>query len=263
MSEVEINLLKNRMLEGAKNKAKRGEDKEIISTVLLVVLFCFSVLSYADARDGSKPSDVAYQNVAYQNIGQNTYAAVAKNDLADTVAENDATSGMPSQSNNGHPQKLPPLKPYPRLLPLELIAPQTAQADIPLNQVKVILRNPGDSAPNASLRLIIHEKNHNHSEGHLNLSPGNVKLEVLEGTSWMPVMLDMVDKSVLGVIGVEGSHTEHHKRGGFTIPAGFNKSWQLRVTFSLPGTYQLIVALSPDNGSRHLSRPAHSTIVVQ
>lgn len=69
----------------------------------------------------------------------------------------------------------------------------------------------------------------------------------------------------MGAIGAESVavHRERHKRGGFAIPAGFSRTWQLRVTFGLPGTYSLVVAVSPDNGSRHLAQPAHSVIEVQ
>jgi hypothetical protein len=161
--------------------------------------------------------------------------------------------------------KEPPLKPYPRLLPLQLIAPPTAQVGIPLVGISVNLLNPGDTAPDARLRLIIHDKDHSHDGDHRELSPDNVKVEVLEGGSWKPVLLGMVEEGVMGAIGTEGgtAHRERHKRGGFAIPAGLNKTWQLRVTFSLPGTYSIVAAVSPDNGSRHLAQPAHSIIVVQ
>jgi hypothetical protein len=75
----------------------------------------------------------------------------------------------------------------------------------------------------------------------------------------------MVEGGVMGAIGTEGVavHEERHRRGGFAIPAGLNKTWQLRVTFDEPGTYTLVSAISPNNGSRHLAEPAHSIIEVK
>lgn len=158
-----------------------------------------------------------------------------------------------------------PQEPFPRMLPLQLIAPLTAQAGMPLVGVSVSLLNSGTEAPNARLRLIIHYKDHRNAGGHLELSPDNVKVEVQEGGLWKPVLLEMVEGGVMGAIGTEGVavHQERHKRGGFAIPAGLNKTWQLRVTFDLPGTYSLVSAVSPDNGSKHLAQPSHSIIEVQ
>lgn len=163
------------------------------------------------------------------------------------------------------PPNVAPLKPYPRLLPLQLIVPPTAQAGIPLVGVSVTLQNPGNAAPNARLRLIIHEKDHVHAVDHHGLSPDNVKVEVLESGVWKPVLLGVVSGGVLGAIGPEGvtAHRERHERNGFAIPAGLNKTWQLRLTFSVPGIYTFVAAVSPDNGSRHLAQPAHSIIEVQ
>ena len=163
------------------------------------------------------------------------------------------------------PHKAAPLKPYPRLLPLQLTIPPTAQTDIPLIGVSVSLKNPGNAAPNARLRLIIHDKDHAHAGGHHGLSPDSVKIEVLEEGTWKPVLLGVVSGGVLGAIGTEGgtAHRERHERNGFAIPAGMNKTWQLRLTFSEPGIYTFVAAVSPDNGSRHLAQPAHSIIEVQ
>ncbi|HUX91223.1 MAG TPA: hypothetical protein VMV48_11110 [Gallionellaceae bacterium] len=156
-------------------------------------------------------------------------------------------------------------KPDPRMLVLQLIAPPTAQAGVTLVGISVSLLNPGTEAPNARLRLIIHDKDHRSAVGHRELSPDNVKVEVQEGGAWKPVILGMVEGGVMGAIGTEGvaSHRERHRRGGFAIPAGLNKTWQLRLTFGLPGTYSLVSAVSPDNGSRHLAQPAHTIIEVQ
>lgn len=165
------------------------------------------------------------------------------------------------QSANANPRE-----PYERLLPLELSAPAKARAGQPLVGISVRLHNPGAEAPNSRLRLIIHEKDHGPG-GHHELNPDNVKVEVLEGGLWKPVLLGITDGGVMGAIGSEevaqAQHRERHKRGGFEIREGFNKRWPLRVTFGLPGTYTLLVAVSPDNGSRHLAQPAHADIEVQ
>lgn len=173
-----------------------------------------------------------------------------------TVADNDTTVLRANVA---------PLAPYPRLLPLQLTTPPTAQAGIPLIGVSVSLQNPGDRAPNARLRLIIHESAHGHAGDHRALSPDNVNIEVLQGGDWIPVLLGMVSGNVMGAIGPEGvtAHRERYQRNGFEIPPGLNKTWQLRVTFNLPGTYSLVAAVSPDNGSTHLAQPAHSLIEVQ
>lgn len=178
------------------------------------------------------------------------------------AAGNGATAA-PQNPPGTAPSNGTPQKPFPRLLPLQLTVPTTAQAGVPLEGITVTLQNPGHTAPDSRLRLSIHEANH--AAGHVGLSPATVMVEVLQGGSWVPVHLGMVDENVMGAIGAEGgaAHRERHARGGFAIPAGLNKTWQLRITFSLPGTYSLVATVSPDNGSRHLAQPAHSIIVVQ
>ena len=222
-------------------KISLGDKKLKITRLFLVVLFSISIAAYGGERQSSEQSTNA------------------------TVADNGTTTATSQHSRHERSPKVPPLKPYPRLLPLRLIAPPTAEVGIPLVGVSITLLNPGDTAPNARLRLIIHDKDHDHAGDHHELSSDNVKVEVLEGGSWKPVLLRMVDENVMGTIGIEGvtAHRKRHKRGGFAIPAGLKKTWQLRVTFSLLGTYSLVAAVSPDNGSRHLARPAHSIIVVQ
>lgn len=212
-----------------------------MTRLFLVVLFSVSIAAYSGER---------------QNNEHSAQATVSGNGTAIVTSQN--SQGKP-------PPNRAPLKPYPRLLPLQLIAPPIAQAGIPIDGVSVNLLNPGDAAPNARLRLIIHDKDQVHAIDHPELSPDNVTVEVLEDGAWKPVLLAMVAGGVMGAIGTEGvpEHRERHERNGFEIPAGFNKTWQLRVTFSVPGTYTLVTAVSPDNGSRHLAQPAHSVIEVQ
>lgn len=166
----------------------------------------------------------------------------------------------------------PPLT-YPRLLPLQVGAPsqelvgqaRAFKARRTGSVITVRLTNPGAEAPDSRLRVIIHDKDHRHGPDSHDLSPNNVKVEVQEGGSWKSVLLEMVDGGVLGAIGTEGvaTHRERHKRGGFPIPAGFDKTWLIRVTFDMPGTYSVVVAVSPDNGSRHIAQPVHHIIEVQ
>jgi hypothetical protein len=129
--------------------------------------------------------------------------------------------------------------------------------------ISVRLHNPGAEAPNARLRLVIHDTERRPDRR--GLSPDNVKVEVQEGGRWKPVLLAPIDGGVMGAIGTEtvAQHQERHQRGGFAISEGFDKRWPLRVTFGLAGSYTLVVAVSPDNGSRHLAQPAHSNIEVQ
>jgi len=182
---------------------------------------------------------------------------------ASIAAAGNGTAATPQNSQGTPPPTGGAQQPYPRLLPLQLSAPTTAQAGVPLEGITVNLQNPGSAAPASRLRLIIHEAAH--TADHQTLTPANVKVEVFQRGTWVPVYLGMSDESVMGAIGPEGvaAHREIHARGGFAIPAGMNKTWQLRVTFSLPGTYSLVAAVSPNNGRTHLAQPAHSTIVVQ
>jgi len=194
---------------------------------------------------------------ASKDTSENSKAVVTPNmDSISDTAQN-FRGGTPP------PEKL--IEPSARMRPLQLVSPATAQVGRPLAGVSVSLDNPGTDAPNSRLRLIIHETNMRHGAGHRGLSPENVKVEVQEGGSWKTVQLGMVEGGVMGAIGTEGVavHEERHRRGGFAIPAGLNKTWQLRVTFDEPGTYTLVSAISPNNGSRHLAEPAHSIIEVK
>ena len=152
---------------------------------------------------------------------------------------------------------------YARLLPLELRGPDVGRVGQPLPGLSVRLQNPGDEAPDARLRIFIHDKEH--GPGHHELSPDTVMVEVLERGGWSPVRLEIADGGVMGAIGEEGAteHREHHRRGGFAIGAGFDRRWPLRVTFALPGIYTVVVAVSPDNGSRHLAQPAFVHVEVR
>ena len=187
---------------------------------------------------------------------QGANSAVTAKGAAPTTSQNSQGAGVPHE---------PPLKPYPRLLPLELTAPPTAAAGKSITDVYVSLSNPGDSAPNSRLRLIIHNMDKSRAGGYRDLSPSIVTVEVLENGSWVPVLLSMVEGNLMGAIGADTgtTHSELYKRGGFEIPAGLSKTWQFRVTFSMPGTYSIVAAVSPDNGSRHVAQPAHSIIQVQ
>lgn len=161
-----------------------------------------------------------------------------------------------------------PREPYGRLLPLTITAPSGAvRAGTVRSGIVVRVINNGPEAPASRLRLIIRERDHVHKGDAAELGPDSVRLEVLERGGWVPVSLGIVDGGVLGAIGAEGvgpsGHTERHRKGGLPITAGLDKSWQLRITFSHPGSYAIGAALSPDNGSRHLAQPAYTTVEVR
>jgi len=141
-------------------------------------------------------------------------------------------------------------------LDLKLAGPQTGRAGRALTGIRVSLINPGVAAENARLRLMIHDG------ADRDLKADDIKIEVREGKSWRAVPLEPLDGGAMAAIGSEGSgHEERHQPGGFTIPANWNKLWQLRLTFQLPGVYKLVVAVSPDNGQTHLAPPA--TIILE
>lgn len=206
------------------------------------IIFCF-ITVLAQGRDNPVNEKTANANL-------------------DTIALAENTATPPSAESTS---KTAPLKPYPRLLPLQISAPTNAQVDIPLDDITINLDNPGGAAPNARLRIMIHDKDHRLDTEHHDLNTNNIKVEVQEGENWKPVVLGMIEDGVMGAIGSEGvtEHRERHKRGGFAIPPGAKKSWRLRMTFSLPGTYSLVAAVSPDNGSRHIAQPVNTVIVVQ
>lgn len=189
----------------------------------------------------------------------------SENNFNSPATGNDSSSHGISNSQSEHSPKTAPLQPYPRLLALKLNAPTSAQVDVPFDDININLDNVGDAAPNARLRIIIHAKNYHSDTDQAELNPSTVKVEVQEGEVWKPIVLGMVENGVMGAIGAEGAaeHRERHKRGGFAIPPKSNQAWRLRMTFSVPGTYSVVAAVSPDNGSRHIAQPAFTTIVVQ
>lgn len=132
---------------------------------------------------------------------------------------------------------------------------QTVSTGQLLSGISVSLTNPGSATPDARLRLIVHD-----GVGR-DLAPGDIKIDVLEGSSWVSIPLKPIDGGVMGAIGAEGSgHKEIVQRGGFAIPAKSNKLLQLRFMFRLPGVYQLVVTVSPDNGNTHLTQPLVVTL---
>jgi hypothetical protein len=140
----------------------------------------------------------------------------------------------------------------------QTIGPQMAQTGIPLTGINVHLVNTGTTArQDARLRILIHQD----EAVHRDLQADDIQVDVLEGTSWLPVPLKPIDDGVMGAIGAEGSgHKELHHRGGFAIPAKLNRVWQLRITFRLPGLYKMVTTVSPDNGNTHLAQPSSITL---
>jgi hypothetical protein len=135
--------------------------------------------------------------------------------------------------------------------------PQMAQTGVPLSGINVRLVNTGAVRQDARLRILIHPDGADHSD----LQVADIKVDVLEGTSWVPVPLKPIDDGVMGAIGAEGSgHKELYRRGGFAIPAKLNRVWQLRITLRLPGIYTMVTAISPDNGNTYLAQPSFITL---
>ncbi len=156
------------------------------------------------------------------------------------------------------------------VLNLQLTGPQTAQVKQtpqvglttkvgqPLVGINATLINPGPATQNARLRLIVHDGFDR------DLKAGDIKIDVQEGSSWVSLPLEPIDGGVMGAIGIDGSgHSQRHQSGGFAIPANLNKLWPLRITFLLPGVYQLVMTVSPDNGSTHLATPSVTTLEAQ
>lgn len=216
-----------------------------LSKLILGVLFSFTISMPLSADNEINGGSTA----GLLALGNNTSSA-------------ESNGSHKNHDANKHHRKQPPLKPYPRLLPLSLVTPTTAMAGSTFEGISVNLRNPGHSAPNARLRLLLHTTDHRNFSDRPRLSPDDVKLEMFEKGVWKPVELGAVESGVMGAIGYREQKERYH-RGGFSIPSGFNKTWQLRLTIRIPGSYTLVAAVSPDNGSRHISKPAHSIIVVQ
>lgn len=149
---------------------------------------------------------------------------------------------------------------YPYNLPsvLSLTAPKTGQAGKALNGVNIRLVNLANKLPDARVRLFVH------GDGNHEVTPDAIKLEVQESGGWKPLPLELIDEGVMAAIGSEGEgHKERHKSGGFAIAQGMNKLWRLRMTFNTPGTYQVVAAISDDNGRTHLAQPQHTDIEVK
>lgn len=219
-----------------------------LSKLILAVLFSFSI-SMEALTDNSQNGAL---NIELSTLNKDGIAAHSKTTLS--IAQVSLSEKSKA-----------PLKPYPRLLPLRLQLPSIANVGMPIEGVSVNLRNPGGSAPNARLRLLIHDSVHRKFGTASALSPKNVKLELFERGVWKPVELGVVEGGLMGAIGREGlkEHRERYHRGGFSIPRGLDKTWQLRLTIDLAGSYTLVAAVSPDNGSRHIANPVHAVIDVQ
>lgn len=149
---------------------------------------------------------------------------------------------------------------YPNNLPsvLSLTAPKTGKVGGAINGINIRLVNLANKLPDARLRLLIH------SDGSHEVTPDSIKLEVQESGGWKPLPAELIDEGVMAAIGAEGEgHKERHKSGGFAIDPGLNKVWKLRMTFNTPGTYQVVAAISDDNGRTHLAEPQHTDIEVK
>lgn len=137
-------------------------------------------------------------------------------------------------------------------LGLTLTGPKTAPSGYPVDGIKVKLVNQdATDAPASRLRLFIHD------ELDRDLQASDIKIDVLEGSDWQALSLEPIDGGVMAAIGSAGlPHDDNHEKGGFSIDKKTIKEWRLRVTLALAGHYSVVVAVSPDNGSTHLAKPA-------
>jgi hypothetical protein len=149
---------------------------------------------------------------------------------------------------------------YPDNLPsvLSLTAPKTGKVGGAINGINIRLVNLANKLPDARLRLLIH------GDGEHEVGPDAIKLEIQESGGWKPLPTELIDEGVMAAIGAEGEgHKDRHKSGGFAIDPGLNKVWKLRMTFNTPGSYQVVAAISDDNGRTHLAQPQHTDIEVK
>jgi hypothetical protein len=142
-------------------------------------------------------------------------------------------------------------------LGLSLNASGNVHAGKPMDNVEINLVNPGKEAVDSRLRLFIHDLEDRE------VQTNDIKIEIREKQGWRQLSVEVIDGGVMTSIGKEGNKdNENHKKGGFHINKNANQVWQIRLTFRLPGQYTLVVAVSPDNGSSHLAKPANMKIEV-
>jgi hypothetical protein len=135
-------------------------------------------------------------------------------------------------------------------LGLSITGPQTTTVGNALKGLTIKLANTGQAAQNSKLRLLVHH------QADYAIKAGDIKIDVLEQRTWQPLQVELIDSGIMGVISETGkSHNRNHKHGGFAIPAKKHQTWQIRITFAIAGSYNMVVAVSPDNGSTHLAQP--------
>lgn len=178
--------------------------------------------------------------------------------MALSFAAHGDDDGPRSARRERNPPAWDPQYPYNLPAVISLTAPKTGQAGKALNGVNIRLVNLANRLPEARVRLFIH------GDGNHEVTPDAIKLEVQESGGWKPLPAELIDEGVMAAIGAEGEgHKERHKSGGFAIGSGMNKAWRLRITFGAPGTYQVVAAISDDNGRTHLAQPQHTDIEVK
>ncbi|GAB6141631.1 hypothetical protein JCM14076_23600 [Methylosoma difficile] len=140
-------------------------------------------------------------------------------------------------------------------LSLTLKGPEIVQSGKPIDTVEVRLVNPGKETADSRLRLFIHDKDDRE------IQASDINIDIREKKGWRQLSVEIIDGGVMAAIGEEGdTDNEHHKKGGFPINKNATQVWQIRLTFRLPGQYTLVVAVSPNNGSTHLAKPASMKI---
>ena len=151
-------------------------------------------------------------------------------------------------------------------LSLKLIEPQKSTA-----QLAVIARQPfvinvqfpstGKIRQDAQLRFFIHLGSEAHD---FNIEANDIAIEVRkDAASWVLIPAEPLDGGAMGTIDLaEVGYDEQHRHASFVIENESGVLWQLRITLHKPGVYQLVAAVSPDNGNTHLAEPSFITVEV-
>lgn len=113
----------------------------------------------------------------------------------------------------------------------------------------------------AQLRFFIQLESEVHDFG---IEASDIAIEVRkDAASWVSIPVEPIDGSAMSIVDLaEVGHDEKHRHASFAIQNESGVLWQLRITARKPGVYQLVAAVSPDNGDTHLAEPSFITVEV-
>lgn len=113
----------------------------------------------------------------------------------------------------------------------------------------------------AQLRFFIHLGSEVHD---FDIEANDIAIEVRkDAASWVLIPAEPIDGGAMSTIDLaEIGHDEKHQHASFAIQNESGVLWQLRITAHKPGVYQLVAAVSPDNGNTHLAEPSFITVEV-